>query len=155
MRYGRRSKFSSDQASQYLHSVKVLNHYTKILQPQIKHKKLNCKISQLLTESTFWGVPLRVRRSGQRRAMLEDVENPSPLTFLLCLSTLSSHLSSPYCFQLYMLWESVWWLFVPSSFTLKSYTPNSCNMAYTAGSLPLRLARPLLFSVLYPLNSLA
>lgn len=150
---GAEGQFSADQAWQHSRSVKVMHHYSQILQPQITKSK--AELWNVWTSDRLHTLrspsQTKARRTAGGSACRSWKSLPS--NFLLCLSSLSSNLSSPYCFQLYVQWESVWWPLLQSSFTLKSYPPNSCNMAHTAGSLPLRPARPLLFSVLYPLNS--
>lgn len=102
-------QLSSDQACQYLRSVKVLHHYSQILQPQITKSK--AELWNLWTSDR-----LHTLRSPSQTKAWWTAEGSAwrswkslPSNFLLCLSSLSSHLSSPYCFQLYVLWESVWW----------------------------------------------
>lgn len=149
---GRRSKFSSDSASQYLCSNKRFHYSTKGL-PIRKKTELRCKRSQFPDRVNIFKAFLPNQGAVDRRRPRSKKLETLPSNFLLYLSSLFPSSLLPLLFPAVRAVRSVWWPLLPSSLTPKSNCSNSCKMAYTASSLLLPQARPLLFSVLYPLNS--
>lgn len=74
-----------------------------------KKQKGTVERSQPLTAYTFQEVPPKLIHHGQQKSVFEEARKPT-LNFQLCLSSLSlslsPHLSSLYCLQLYVLCAS-------------------------------------------------